>query len=276
MTKIIPFDSRIIDTVIFDIDGTLYVKDIVYSKGNGSIQTAHDFFRFSAYDKLSKGDYYDIISKQLVRQYSDLIKKGSLADVVKSIPELLKNNYLRLVEKYGSNGKVFVGEFNTDSKFLHSMLKHINFTSILKEDVDLQNVFSYLKNKGKSLGILTTEVYETAKIISDALGFNLADFKMATGDKYDILCSENVKEKKPSLEAFLRLKEIYSPKNPRSIVYVGDNFGKDVEAAIKAGLQAIHVINAENSFVDYDVVTLGTTDVEYAKISSIYKLTELL
>jgi len=270
------FDSRILKHIVFDVDGTLYTKDFEYSPGNGSIQTAHDFFRFLAFQRLKNGNKSPFeISQSLIKEYQLNTKNNNLKEIVKSIPQDLKNDYESLVKKYGSNGKVFVGELRVDSGYLHQMLSFIDFGAILAPDTKLKQLIKKLDKNGYDLGILTTEVYSTIEKVFNSLGINLNDFVMPTGDKYKILCSENVKQKKPSPEGFERLKEIYGADNPREIVYVGDVLEKDIEPSLKSGLQAVHVSSSEPR-VTFQVADIDTCKKEYAKVNSIYDLEELL
>ena len=135
--------------------------------------------------------------------------------------------------------------------------------------------FHHLKQKNYHLGILTTEVFSTVKDVAEAMGFNLDDFRMDTGDQYHLLCAENVKEKKPSLEGFEKLIKLYGVDDHRKILYVGDSFGKDIETSLKTGLQAVHVVNSgpRESLAVADINGLKK---EYAKINGLYALRDLL
>ena len=271
------FEASRIEHVIFDVDGTLYDKSIEYKPGRGSIQTAHDFFRFLAWQHLKESGSADEVALALVKEYKERAAvAGALSQRVEKIREDLKSEFLQKVEQHGSNGKVFVNEFRLDSGYLNGeLLQHIEFGSILPRDPKLRDLFLTLKERGYGLGILTTEAYQTVVAVANALGFDLGMFSMPTGDHFPILCSENVKNKKPSPDGFLRLIDIYKTRDPKAIVYVGDHFGKDVEAALKVGLQAVHVTTGVKDIEYVSVMVDGTTR-EYAKIRNICVLEQIL
>ena len=62
-------------------------KDKEYVSGKGSIQTAHDFFRFSAFQRLSAGDSPVNVSQRLVHEYQERTRKGELPEAIKSLPQ---------------------------------------------------------------------------------------------------------------------------------------------------------------------------------------------
>ncbi|MBL7051177.1 HAD family hydrolase [Candidatus Woesearchaeota archaeon] len=277
------FNKDIVKHVIFDIDGTLYEKNKEYKQGKGSVQTAHDFFIFSAWHLMSNkpsqhkkiADY--LIADHLVEEYGFHAKQGTLKQEIEKIPEKSKLEYLSKLKKHGSNGKTFNNEFNlNNSKFLHeTMIQHIDFHSILNKDEKLQGTFDYLKNKDYNLGILTTETYKTAKDVASAMGFDLKDFHMGPGIGQLILCSKNVKNKKPSLEGFEKLINIYKPSNPSEIVYVGDHLIKDIETPLKLGIQAIHVTNKTDKII-HKTLKINNQDKNYLEIKDVYNLKEVL
>lgn len=271
MRSMKPFQATDIKTVIFDVDGTLYRKEEEYVEGRGSIQTAHDFFRYSAFQRLPNEDPLKL-AEELDQEYQRL-KDGGLIEAVQAIPQDVKDQFEAFIKQYGSNGKALKGEFGVDSGYLQRMLSNIDFESVLCEDPELVATFEHLKNQGYNLGMLTTEVFKTVDTVARVMGFDLADFEMDTGDEYKILCSENVAEKKPSLEGFLRLIDMYG--DSRSIVYVGDKKEKDVEPPLETGMQAIHVVN-KGPRVEMDTVNVGNEIRGYARINNVYDLREIL
>lgn len=271
------FNADIIEKVVFDVDGTFYIKNKEYTSGRGSIQTAHDFFRFLAFQELTKNPKMEReIFEELVSEYQRRVKNGTLKEAVSSVPQKIKESYLELVKKYGANGKVFPGEFNTRPNFFQELYSYTDFASILPPDTRLQQTFQYLKQEGYDLGIFTTDVFSTTKAVAQALGFSLDDFRMNTGDEYPILCAENVAEKKPSTEGFERLKQVFQIDDPQKILYVGDHSKKDVEVPLKCGLQAAHVIHSGTLDTSIATMSIGAQDAEYAKLGSVYALTNLL
>ncbi len=281
MKKIIPFDKDTIDTVVFDVDGTLYDKNIEYNYGHGSIQTAHDFFRFFAWMKINGGEKPREVSKSLVEQYQQIIncpeKNKSLQKSIDEIPEEIKNEYLMKVDEYGSNGKVFANEFRQDSKYLHrEMLQHIDYSSVLADDPKLGILLESLKSRRYKLGILTTETEKTVKDVALVMGIDMSLISMDTGDEYNFLCSENVKEKKPSPEGYLKLIKIYNKTGrEKDIVYVGDHLKKDIIAPMKLGLQAIHVLNIDQK-PSLETVKIDGNLLQYVQIGRVYDLMDIL
>ncbi len=197
------FDVSKVDKIGFDVDGTLYRKDIEYIPGHGSVQDSHDFFRFSAFDRLKNGQRANQVAEELVALYRKEMREGTLKDFVRSIPDQLKIEWAEIIAKHGgSNGKALMKGFGTDSTFLHEMLANIDFDFILAADPKLRQLIEKLKGKGYKLGILTTEVYDTVQKVMRILGLDLADFSINTGHPIPILTAENVEDKKPGAGVF--------------------------------------------------------------------------
>lgn len=203
-------------------------------------------------------------------------KEETLLKAIAEFPQELKNKYKEVLKKHGSNGKIFVNEFGTESGFFAKIVGNVDFESVLTEDKELQKMIQNLKQKGYGLGILTTEVYNTIHTVADILGISLNDFKIETGTQYPILCSENVKEKKPSPEGFQRLIQITNVTSPKQIMYVGDDFKKDVEAPLNCGLQATQVTYNGTGKVLFESCQIKGKQTQFAKIDKIYDLTRIL
>lgn len=273
------FKKSEITHIIFDVDGTLYNKKREYKLGKGSIEDAHEFFRYTAFSQAlnSKGVFnQDDLTNKVVEEYKKRNKEGMLLKAIEEIPQDLKNSYKELLKKHGSNGKVFVNEFGTDSGFFAKIVGNVDFETILTEDKELQKLVQELKQEGYKLSILTTEIYNTVQTVADVLGLSLNDFKIETGTQYPILCSENVKEKKPSPEGFQRLIQITNVISPRQIVYVGDDFKKDVEAPLNCGLQAIQVTYDGTGKISFESCPIKEEQEQFAKIDKVYDLTKVL
>jgi len=270
------FNPEIIQYVAFDIDGTLFQREKEYKKGRGSVEDAHEFFRLGAWQRLKQGVEPYTAAKNLVREYICRSEKGTLNEFITGVPRQVKKEYDLAVKKNGSNGKTFNYEFDlNNSSFLHkTMIQYINFQRILCRNELLCDMFNDLKQEGYSLGILTTETYKTAQDVAKVLGFDLTDFKMETGNNYPILCSENVKEKKPSAEGFLKLIQIYNTE-PGKILYVGDHIQKDIISSLSVGLQAVHIVNDDSPAIK-KVTHVNGENVEYYQIGQIHTLNELL
>ena len=270
------FDISTIDVVVFDLDGTFYPRDKEHNPGKGTIELSHDFFRYSAFQKLSSNHRpHDEVSKEIISEYQKNVAENTLQAAVEAFPEALKQKYSELLEQYGANGKIFVGEFGADSSFLQEMLTCMDFRSILKKDRRLQETISYLKQRGYKLGMFTTDIFQTAVNVTKVLGINLDDFYMDSGDEFPILCGENVQDKKPSHEGFKKIIQIYQGK-PGRIAYIGDYFGKDVRPSLELGLQAIHVLNSGTDDVSLNTVSINGSTKQYVNLGSVYALTKLL
>ncbi len=269
-------DKSSIEKVVFDMDGTLYRKDIEYSHGAGTIQTAHDFFRFLAYDRMTKNkDLPEKILDELVQEYHTRTKNMTLQQAIDNVPDETKTSYLKLVEEYSSNGKVFAGEFGTSNTFLHQMIENIDYDSILVENPQLQQTMQHLKNQDYGLGILTTDTFGTLSKVMKVLGLNLEDFHMNTGDEYPVLCAENVPQKKPSPDGFNRIAEIYQDVDPSTILYIGDHFEKDIETSLRAGFQAIHVVPSGPK-MELKTADIDGTQKEYIQVNDVSVVKDLL
>lgn len=264
------FNPKEIKYIFFDVDGTLYNKQKEYFPGRGSIADSHNFLRYFAYQKAVEGvlNFADAV----VKEYRKHIQEGTLVQAVQQIPEGIKQEYDNLVIRHGSNGKVFAHEFCTDSSFLARIINKIDFKSILPKDQELQNMINQLKGSSYKLGILTTEVYGTVEQVFDALGLSVQDFSVDTGTKYPIFCAENIANKKPSNEGFMRIIESTKPEHPGQILYVGDHIKKDVEAAMKNGLQAALITYAGNEKISYNKIN----NKEFVIIGKLTDLIDLL
>jgi FMN phosphatase YigB (HAD superfamily) len=267
------FEPSRIEVIIFDMDGTLYQKGIEHIAGSGQIKTIHDFFRYLAFDRLKNThDLPEKISATLIHEYKTRAKDQTLVDAIRNVSERTRNRLDQLVKQYGSNGRVFSGEFQVHTTFLHHMVENIDFDSVLVQDKELQGMIKYLKAKYK-LGILTTDTFSTLTKVTKALGLNLEDFYMNTSDHYPVLCAENVRQKKPSLDGFRRIAKIYPVDDTRKIAYIGDHFEKDIKTSLRCGFQAIHVTPGNSGVKE---AAIGNTKFEYARIENIYALQTLL
>lgn len=275
--------------IIFDVDGTLYRKDIEYNPKLGSIQTAHDFFRYVAHQMLKRGTAPEEVSASLVNEYKQRIQDGTLKERVTSIEVSDRKEWKRLVEEYGANGKVFDYYHGLKEKgfenFLHKMLSNIDFRRTLDRDQKLLETFDYLKHKGYNLGILTSEVYSTIEDVATAMGFDLADFYLGNNpthldlysesDKmhYPIICRNN-SIAKPNADGFEKVMRILSIEKPQTIVYVGDDKKKDVEPPLKCGWQAVHVLNDDSS-TQSETIKINGEERSYTRIGDVYAMREL-
>jgi len=286
-------NSNDISLIVFDVDGTLYDKDVEYNASAGSIQTSHDFFRYSAHKLLKDGCDPVEASELLINDYRQAMADGTIKERVASIPEEIRQEFDGLIEKCGSNGRVFDYHHGLKEKglnnYLHNMLKHINFSLLLRKDDNLASTFAYLKDKGYQLSILTTEVFSTVETVSRVLGFDLKDFELAHNhhllysekDKksYPIICRNNCEDAKPSVTGFVNISKITGIPLEK-MAYVGDSLSKDVKPPLSIGMKAVHVNkNAPEGRVSKKVTVPGLNECnesgEYLEISSVYQLKDI-
>ena len=276
--------------IIFDVDGTLYRKDVEYNPMAGSIQTAHDFFRYMAHQMLKRGIAPDEVSTSLVDEYKQRIQEGTLKERVASIETPDIEEWDRLVDQYGANGKVFDYHHKLKEQgienFLHKMLANIDFRITLGKDSKLLETVDYLQSKGYDLGILTSEVYSTIEDVAAAMGFDLEYFHIGNDvshsdlfsksdqKNYPIICRNN-SIAKPSTDGFEKVMRILGVENPKTIVYIGDSKKKDVIPALRCGWQAVHVLN-DGSPMKPGTVDIDGREVGYTKMGNIYAVREIL
>ncbi len=253
----------------FDVDGTLYNKRNEYVSGNGSIQDAHDFFRFSAWDRIKKGGDPYSTAQELVSIYFDLVAKHALRQASISISQDSKAAYLELLRQcQGANGQVFAREFGLETGFLHrTMLEHIDYSQLLARDEQLILLFEQLYSSGLNLGIFTTETKFTVKKILHVLGVDTDIFKF-------VVCSEDVRQKKPSLEGYNHILSL-SQTPPSLQAYIGDIISKDIKPSLSTGMQAIHVSYDNSGEVSVKSCTVDNGTKQYLQIDTVYQLVNI-
>lgn len=91
-----------------------------------------------------------------------------------------------------------------------------------------------------------------------------------------IYAAENIK-RKPFKEAFM---QAMGENSPEECIMIGDNFTRDIEGALKAGLQAIYYNPKEdetNKKVSYQLKTEeGTRQIEYYTVSKLDEILNIL
>lgn len=275
--------------VIFDVDGTLYRKGVEYNQNTGSIQTAHDFFRYMAHQMLKGGTEPGEVSSFLVNEYVRRVGDGTLNERVALIGESEKQEWNALVDEYGANGKVFDYHHGLKERgfenFLHNMLANIDFRRTLDKDPELIKTLEHLKSGGYDLGILTSELYSTIQDVADAMGFDMEDFHIGDNPEhpdlfsesdsrhYPIICRNN-SIAKPSTDGFERVMRILGA-NPEELVYVGDSKDKDIKPPLSLGWRAVLVLNKESP-IKPAVIEVDGKEAGYTEIGYIYGLSEML
>lgn len=240
------FNSAEIKAIVFDLDGTLYIKDIEYVKGKGCIKDAHFYLNYQAWIEMSSGDDPYTVAKSLRNRYTEDSKiPGKVISVVADIPQDKIDAYKALVREYGSNGKVFANEFELPGSFLHTeLIQYVSHDQILAPSQGVTEVIAQCKSKF-NIGIMTSETILTVEKIMMGMSLSIDDFTMNTGDDYKIFCNNNIEAKKPSPEGFVKSYQSYGL-DPEQVAYVGDVFEKDIIPALKLGMQAVHVVQDDD------------------------------
>ena len=92
----------------------------------------------------------------------------------------------------------------------------------------------------------------------------------------DVYVAENTK-RKPFKEAFM---QAIGKNKPEECIMIGDSFERDIEGALKAGLQAIYYNPKEdetNKKVSYQLKTEeGTRQIEYYTVSKLDEILNIL
>lgn len=261
-----------IEKIVFDLDGTLYKNNVEYNPGKGSIKTSQLYFRFAGYDRLNRlKESPEDASAGLIQEYQEHMKNSTIQAAINSVPDKSKKEYNALLKEIGSNSVIFE-KLNAGPRFLHGLNKHIDFDSILVEDKKLQDTIKYLKKKGYELGMLTAEVFDTVQKATNVLGISLNDFKMKTGTEYPVLCGNNVTKRKPDLEGFNRIKEIYNV-DPEKILFIGDSVRNDITPALRVGFQAMQVNTGIRESAEVDIDGKSKS---FFKMNYIYVLRKLM
>jgi len=269
------------------VDGTMYRKDKVYNPSVGSIQTAHDFFRYGAHNALTQGEDPAQASSRLVSEYQNGIKNGTIPTKVAGIDESVREEWDALVEQYGSNGRVFDNHHRLKEQgvhnYLHRMIAQIDFTQTLVRDEQLSSMFEDLVDKGYTLGIVTSEVHSTVVDVAKTLGFDMSLFHIGVahpetysrqdGRFYPIMCRNN-HQSKPSLDGFEKIMRLTGCDDPNEFVYIGDSIKKDIIPPLRLGWSAIHVVNDTSDLVMKEI-TVDNQTKDYTQIGSVYQIGEL-
>ncbi|MEK6846496.1 MAG: HAD family hydrolase, partial [Nanoarchaeota archaeon] len=237
-----------VSQIFFDVDGTLYRKDVEYNPATGSLQIAHDFFRYSAHSQLKQSVPPSEVKARLVEEYFLMIRHGTLKERVAALSVEDKSEFEALVKKYGSNGNVF-GEYHKlkelgQSNLLHEMLSNIDFSVTFQRDEKLVALVEQLKAKGYGLGVITSERYTKLKVVFPALGLNPQDFCFkyhpellsSKGQFYPLLCRDNCISK-PRLDGFIKAMRILELPQ-ESFLYIGNRPAYDIVPALTMGWQA--------------------------------------
>ena len=91
----------------------------------------------------------------------------------------------------------------------------------------------------------------------------------------EVYCAENTK-RKPYKEAFMQAIGTYKPEQ---CIMIGEDFERDIEGALKAGLQAIYYnpkSEEKTPIISYYSINDNTEKIKYYTISKLEEITEIL
>lgn len=273
------FDLKEVKTIIFDVGGTLFQEDKEYISGLGSVQDSFDFFRFLSWELIKKHGWEAHNAARWIRKkYYETTERGFLRKCLDQIDDQIKEEYLWCFQKHLNDDILCACEYGLkDYSFFHEeMINFINFKKLLVPDPRLYALINNLKERGFSLGILSSESFPVIQNIFEALGLPLNWFFMKTEGKYPIFCAENICKKNFLSKNYKRLKKscLCSGESSKKILYVGDHLERDVKAPLGEGLQALHILNqpSPNKMCQ---LRIGHCVFEYLSLQSIYEMEKL-
>lgn len=188
-----------ITTVLFDLDGTLYDRDVLVRA-------------------LAEDQY---------RQFQPELRSVPEAEYVRTLVELDRHGYRPKDEVYAIIGE----ELGLSMELRERLVTHFwsaydSFCSLSNDTLD---TLRGLESRGKKLGIITNGQSARQQSKIDALGIR-AFFDA-------ILVSEEEGLRKPDQRIFLRALDKCSA-SPAETLFVGDHPQADIEGALGAGLAA--------------------------------------
>ncbi len=273
------FDLEKVETIIFDVGGTLFREDREYVSGIGSVQNSFDFFRFLSWELIKKHGWDAHNAARWIRKkYKEAIEGGSLRECLDEINDQIKEEYLWCFQKHLNDDILCACEYGLkDYSFFHEeMINFIDFKKLLIPDLRLYALIAGLKEQGFSLGILSSESFPVVQNIFEALGLPLSWFFMDTEGKYPIFCAENICKKDFLSKNYKRLKKscLCPNESSKTILYVGDHLERDVKAPLNEGLQALHILNqrSQNKMCQ---IRIGHCIFEYPTLQNIYEMENL-
>jgi putative hydrolase of the HAD superfamily len=191
--------GRVIKTVLFDLDGTLYDRDALVRS-----LAADQYLRFR-----------------------DELQHVEQAQYVRRLVALDDHGYTPKEQVYAGLSREFRLEASLGQRLMtHFWSVYDDFCSVSDDTLE---TLELLRFRGKKLGIITNGRSERQQAKIDALG--IRSFFDA------IVVSEEEGVRKPDARIFLRALERCSA-SPARALYVGDHPRADVEGALNAGLSA--------------------------------------
>lgn len=193
-------DSAVISTILFDLDGTLYDRDLVVQ----SLATVQ------------------------YQEYRDRFQNVEEGRYIRRLIELDDHGYKPKHEVYEMMGR----EMGLAASLQQELEAHFwaVYDDFCTLPDDARETLETLRIRGKKLGIVTNGRTNRQHAKIDALGIrSLFDA---------IVVSEEVGFRKPDPQIFRCALELCSA-SPEQAIHVGDHPDADIEGAVNAGLQAV-------------------------------------
>lgn len=208
-----------VDAILFDIGGTLYKNKIFDNK--------------------------------IASQAEELLSE-KLGLSIEMASEMMRNKMDELKVKEGDPSKVrAMADFGISKDEVHVAYSKVNPKDYLLPVVEISNILLKLKNKGLKLAVLSNFRIMLIQRILNALNI--------PNDVFDFIISEDMGFPiKPSLIPFQESVKLFKV-DPKRILYVGDDFDKDMIPANKLGMRTIW-INENNKGVNSTIIDLQLSD----------------
>lgn len=188
----------------------------------------------------------------LVDSHDSLVEvfHGAYASVGVDVPEgyVLRLMRIPLIQGYEELGAPMTDEaMKVFEKNIRALLDAEFVLKLTKNYEDVLPALIKLKNKGKQLGIVTSN---NVKHVKDVLRFLNIDEKM-----FDVIIGNDDTEKhKPNPEPIYKAMELLSLTDKSKICYVGDALD-DKKAALNAGVTAV-LLDRADQYLDEDGIVI--------------------
>jgi len=182
---------------------------------------------------------------EFVKIWKELRYKTYAEATNKPLTDELCEEYEEMIKKHGSNSAVF-RSLGLPSDYWHQKFATLDKVKYYKPNKEINNTLVELKEKVKLSIFTNVKTEETMKIL-DIVEIDTSWFEY-------ILTGDDVKERKPALDAFeLMIKK--SDLSASEILYVGDRLKVDILPARKVGIKTCLVWGksdeADYSFKDF-------------------------
>lgn len=190
----------------------------------------------------------------LVDSHDSLVEvfHGAYASVGVDVPEgyVLRLMRIPLIQGYEELGAPMTDEaMKVFEKNIRALLDAEFVLKLTKNYQDVLPALIKLKNKGKQLGIVTSN---NVKHVKDVLRFLNIDEKM-----FDVIIGNDDTEKhKPNPEPIYKAMELLHLTDKSKICYVGDALD-DKKAALNAGVTAV-LLDRADQYLDEDGIVIAS------------------